>query len=54
MRPISRVGGARASAAPLGMLTWWLDNDAPCPIEELALLVFQHNAAGVVGFRTGG
>jgi AcrR family transcriptional regulator len=42
------------NSTALGMLTWWLDNDAPCPIEELALLIFQHNAAGVVGFRTGG
>ncbi|HVU13633.1 MAG TPA: TetR/AcrR family transcriptional regulator [Phototrophicaceae bacterium] len=34
----------------LGMLAWWLENDEPCTVEELAATVFQHNTIGMAGF----
>jgi len=37
----------------LGMLTWWLENDEVCTIEELAATVFQHNTTGMSGFIAG-
>ncbi len=36
-----------------GMIVWWLENDAPCPVDELAMMVVRHNAAGILGFIRG-
>ncbi len=32
----------------LGSIVWWLDNERPCPVEHLAQLNYQLNAAGLV------
>lgn len=37
------------ASSSLGMIVWWLENDRPCPIEQLAKSVYQFNLTGVLG-----